>query len=48
MLKNYMKIAKTNMSLNIARSWQTVSPELQENIKALLALSDRAIFKSRS
>jgi hypothetical protein len=32
-----LEIAKTNMDFNIARSWQKVEPDLQENIKALVA-----------
>jgi hypothetical protein len=32
-----IEIAKTNMDVNIAKSWQKVEPNSQENIKALVA-----------
>ncbi len=32
-----IEIAKTNMDVNIAKSWQKVEPNFQENIKALVA-----------
>jgi len=32
-----LEIAKINMDFNIARSWQKVEPDLQENIMALVA-----------
>ncbi len=32
-----IEIAKTNMEINIMKSWQKVEPTLQENIKALVA-----------
>ena len=32
-----LEVAKTNMDFNIARSWQKVEPDLQENIMALIA-----------
>jgi hypothetical protein len=31
-----LEIAKTNMDVNIAKSWQKVEPNFQENIKALV------------
>jgi hypothetical protein len=30
-------MAKANMDFNIARSWQKVAPDLQENIMTLIA-----------
>jgi hypothetical protein len=32
-----IEIAKTNMEINIMKSWQKVEPNRQENIKALVA-----------
>jgi hypothetical protein len=32
-----LEMAKTNMNFNIARSWQKVAPDLQENIMTLIA-----------
>jgi hypothetical protein len=32
-----IEIAKTNMNINIAKSWQKVEPAFQENIKSLVA-----------
>jgi hypothetical protein len=32
-----IEIAKTNMNVNIAMSWQKVEPDFQKNIKALVA-----------
>lgn len=31
-----LEIAKINMNFNVARSWQKVAPDLQENIKDLV------------
>jgi hypothetical protein len=32
-----IEVAKTNMGVNLAKSWQKVEPNFQENIKALVA-----------
>jgi hypothetical protein len=32
-----LEVTKTNMDFNIARSWQKVAPDLQEDIKALVS-----------